>query len=169
MASAIFVVPILNSSPDLPMDQLYYDNAGELAGGYSCIGQTPSATTCLVRVYSSEEKLDTLAENPNYLFVEDVAEPQAAENPPARELPLMATDEQWDEWLKNTEASIERPVSAPKADAKRTKKTKAQKITWLKGKGHNASKVNDDMAGDELTGLHKLHGVSDSEYEAGKR
>lgn len=136
---AIFIVPIVNGSPDLAMEQLYYDNAGKLAGGYSCIGQVPNATTCLVRVYASDDQLDTLAEDDRYLFVEDVVEgvPEGV---------LMVT-----------------------RAAKRQKKNKIQKIAYLKSKGHSSDKIDSDMAGDELTGLRKVHGVTEVEYEAGKQ
>lgn len=76
MASAMFVVPCTEGGPELPMELLTYTNeaTGEMAGGWSCVGNVPVGGTCLVRVWSSDEQIDALAAMPDYLFVEDVVE-----------------------------------------------------------------------------------------------
>ena len=72
MASAIFIVPfVTGKGPDLDMETITADGVVE-GYGWSCIGQIPQVPTCAVRIWASEATLDTLAENPNYLFVEDV-------------------------------------------------------------------------------------------------
>jgi hypothetical protein len=89
MPSAIYAAPFVeNIGPVLPPivgdgDELqlgYINEAGELCGGYSAVGNIPypapplPPNTCLVRVWSSEETLDALAASDDYLFVEDVDE-----------------------------------------------------------------------------------------------
>lgn len=54
-----------------------------------------------------------------------------------------------------------------KADGKRTKPTKAKIKTWLKGKGHDSKKVDDEVGGkDERGALLALHNVKLSEWQA---
>lgn len=40
--------------------------------GWSMISHVPQADTCLVRLWASDATLDALAENSDFLFVEDV-------------------------------------------------------------------------------------------------
>lgn len=70
MASAIFIVPVVNANPDLTPDQLLHDDGGILRGGYSCVGQVPAEPTCMVRVWCSDAQLDALAADDRYLLVE---------------------------------------------------------------------------------------------------
>ena len=69
MASAIFIVPVVNNNPSLPVDDIF---DGTEVHGWSCIGQVPQGETCLVRVWASEGTLDAMAADDAYLFVEDV-------------------------------------------------------------------------------------------------
>lgn len=70
MASAIFVVPFIEGQgAQLNMSQLEPVQEGD---GWAMIGHVPQATTCLVRIWASDATLDSLDENPDYLFVEDV-------------------------------------------------------------------------------------------------
>lgn len=72
MASAIFLVPFVEGQgPALDMATLTADETVE-GYGWSVIGHVPQATTCLVRLWASDATLDTLAESPDYLLVEDV-------------------------------------------------------------------------------------------------
>lgn len=70
MASAIFVVPIENSGPVLPLELI---QDGTLGYGFSAIGQIPVTGSCLVRVWASDAELDIMAADDTFLFVEDVA------------------------------------------------------------------------------------------------
>lgn len=76
MASAIFVAQIENGSPKINMEDMVYTDeiSGEQAGGFSVIGNAPNGETVVVRVWSSDEKLDLLSENPDFLFIQDVVE-----------------------------------------------------------------------------------------------
>jgi hypothetical protein len=72
MASAIFIVPFVEGvGAQLSMGQIA-PNGPQEGDGWSLIGQVPQAPTCMVRIWASEAVLDELAENPDYLFVEDV-------------------------------------------------------------------------------------------------
>ncbi len=83
---AIFVVPIENANAVLPpMEagaggiQLHYTEDKVLKGGYSLIGQVPQQGVkgVMVLVDSSPETLQAMYEDPQYLWVESVAEPEA--------------------------------------------------------------------------------------------
>lgn len=72
MASAIFIVPLGEGGPQLD-NELIFDDGTE-GYGYSVIGQIPQASTCMVRVWSSDAVLTALAADDDYAFVEDVEE-----------------------------------------------------------------------------------------------
>lgn len=72
MASAIFIVPMTDSGPTLDMELISDDGSGGY--GFSVIGQVPQASTCLVRIWSSDAVLDALATDEHIEFVEDVAD-----------------------------------------------------------------------------------------------
>lgn len=90
MSRAIYAVPFSeNIGPVLPPivgdgDELqlgYINEAGELCGGFSAVGNIPypapplpPPNTCLVRVWSSDAQLDALAATDDVLFIEDVDE-----------------------------------------------------------------------------------------------
>ena len=77
MPSAIFIVPSTEAGPTLDLELIQDGTPGY---GYSVIGQVPQAGTCLVRVWASEEALDTLTASEDVEFVEDVEEPSNGEN-----------------------------------------------------------------------------------------
>ena len=82
MKTAIFAVPVANSTPQLPPFQPdethdYGLDAGQHSG-WSCLGQVPNAPTCLVRVRSSEATITAMKADPRYLWVEDVEEVEDA-------------------------------------------------------------------------------------------
>jgi hypothetical protein len=72
MASSIFVAPFVQGQgAQLTFDQIAPDGIQRDGDGWSVIGHVPQAGTCLVRVWASEAALDALAEDPDYLFVEE--------------------------------------------------------------------------------------------------
>ena len=73
MAKAIFVVPFVDNNPAIDISLVLGISPPD-GYGYSCIGHVPQAPTCLVLIVSSDEVLDTLSENPDYLFIEDVTD-----------------------------------------------------------------------------------------------
>lgn len=79
MTAAIFVVPLLASGPDVDIDQIVTDASVD-GYGYGIVGNISAGqTTCVVRIDSTEEVLSTLAENSNYVFLEDIID--ASETP----------------------------------------------------------------------------------------
>ena len=53
-------------------DVAIHQRKGELAGGWWIVGEAPLPYSVLVCVDTTDEMLDEMAENPNYLFIEDV-------------------------------------------------------------------------------------------------
>ncbi len=76
---AIFSVPVANANAVLPpMEELHYIEDDVLTGGYSLIGQVPQARvpTCLVLIDSSPETIRAMYEDPAYLWMENLPEPE---------------------------------------------------------------------------------------------
>lgn len=71
MSSAIFICPIIDSNIALDMEIVLTEFPVE-GYGFSVIGQIPQTETCLVRLWSDDAVLSSLASDPNYEFVEDV-------------------------------------------------------------------------------------------------
>ena len=86
---AIFAVPMANANAVLPpMEELHYTVDRVLHGGYSLIGQVPQRgiNSVLVLVDSSAETIRAMYADPDYLWIERVAE-IAVETTPA-EVPI---------------------------------------------------------------------------------
>jgi len=82
MPKAIFLVPIVNGQPlTPPMSaedgeiQLHYTDNGVTRGGFSVIHHVPP-DSCLMRFESSDEMLDAIAAEDDYLFLDDCVEPE---------------------------------------------------------------------------------------------
>ena len=72
MPSSIYTVPFLvGVGPVVP--GIIWEDAQE-GDGMSCVGQVPEAETCMVRLTSTDEKLDAIAALPDCLFYADVPE-----------------------------------------------------------------------------------------------
>lgn len=57
-------------------DLQYIDANGELAGGWWIVGEAPLPYSEMVCVDTTDEMLDEMAANPDYLFIEDVTDEQ---------------------------------------------------------------------------------------------
>jgi len=74
---AIFAVPMASANAVLPpMEELHYTVDRILCGGYSLIGQAPQRgiNSVLVLVDSSAETIRAMYADPDYLWIERVAE-----------------------------------------------------------------------------------------------
>jgi len=82
---ALFMTTMVNGVPNLPPfeaedggTQLYHTVDGVLCGGYSCLGQVPvkGIPSILVQVWASNATLDAMDADNDYVFIEDVEEPE---------------------------------------------------------------------------------------------
>jgi hypothetical protein len=72
---AIFLVKPPHETTLPPMDELQYTNEnGELAGGWWVVGEVPLPCSEMVCVDTTDDMLDQMAANPDYLFIEDVTD-----------------------------------------------------------------------------------------------
>lgn len=81
MPRALFLLPAADGIDQIPVIEndgtnggIYYRDNGELVGGIWIAPETeaPQPNTIAVIIHSSDEMLDELAANPDYLFLEDL-------------------------------------------------------------------------------------------------
>lgn len=63
---ALFITDWANGRPVVPTMAVLANDPGS---GWEVVGQTPTATTCIVKVHSSQAQIDALKANVNYLTV----------------------------------------------------------------------------------------------------
>lgn len=79
---ALFVVPAPHEQSLPPMQAtetsmgLQYNDpiTGELCGGWWCVGNVPFTDTVMVVVDTTEEMIEEMNLNPDYLFLEDITD-----------------------------------------------------------------------------------------------
>lgn len=151
MPSSIFVVPFINNNPVIDLSAF----AQQDGIWWSCCGQVGKVSggdlpTCIIRItLASTDDIDTFAETPDVKFLADCAEDDAAiEQPQAL-------------------SRSARAKTSEKAK-KRERETSPKLRVWLKQRGHNPAKV-DDECGDvknAVVGIRRLHKVTKLELLA---
>lgn len=77
---ALFAVPTSHEVSLPPMDKLQWvDEFGVLHGGWWIAGHTPQGETTLIVVETTEEMINEMADNPDYLFLEDIEDVTTAQ------------------------------------------------------------------------------------------
>ena len=74
---ALFLVQSPHEGNLPPMGVLQYlDTEGNTAGGWWCVSEAPLEHPVIVCVDSTNIQLDEIANNPEYLYLDDVVEPE---------------------------------------------------------------------------------------------
>ncbi len=169
MPKAIFMTTMTNGTPDLPPHeaeddglQLNYDDNGVLKGGYSCVGQVPGdVDSILVQVLSSDETLDAMAAENDYVFIENVEEPE----------PELAAPDRWllpsppgiTAWVENPNPAPDPKVKPP--TERRFNRGKA--LAFLLSHGHAAelAQTFPGAVADAVHAILDLHNISELQWQ----
>lgn len=148
---AIVIAALKDSNARLPpMDgdgtetQLVYLVDGIRTGGFTLVGNVPGPapiSTCFVLVHTSPETVDAMIASGDYLFVEEIAEPEPE---------IVA-------------------LAQPEPKTKHELKDRAAVVQWLRNHGYSPALLNAKIpdhatANGVRRGIQDIHGISEIEY-----
>lgn len=183
---AIIIAPVENANAVLPpMDggdelRLTYDDAGTLRGGFTLVGNVPmpNVHTCLVLVHTSPTTLDAMIDSGEYLFVEEIAEPESIEYAPSPEdtgdaygdiVSLREPESVGTRTIVDHDAGVDvRGINLTLAQSHQLP-GRAAVVQWLRDHGYSPALLNAAIppgapAHGVRRGLREIHQVSESEY-----
>ena len=163
---ATFLTTMIGGVPTLPPfesedggPQLYYTKSGVLCGGYSCIGQVPvpGIPTILVQVWASEATLNAMDRSDDYVFIEDVVEPELTLVP---ELASPAPKR------KRGKAKLAAPE--PKGKPRAFNRGRALAFLLTHGQAASLAQTFPGAVAQAVQAILGMHGITDAEWRAGR-